>query len=466
MQESSPKSDMPSSQEPLDKKDSKSSSESSKIESNKVESGIIDEGTKKDTKDSLYSDVLDSMPLGDVPSNKGVLNDPSSIVLVDISKQDEVQKLDDEKTSSEAWPATSNIDNLSEVINLKEIDSLEVLSTLKPSSAQESTRLQADGLEDMAKKDFLNLQDSQDSKRTNLKKDKEDLISSDENSLEEVFFEAPTTYAIDNEEAHQDRNGDKDDNKDDANLEAKKDSISNPLSILDDTTPLKPKKKDSFKDELIEELTKEFGSQNIKEEIKEDAKASSDTNSDEKEDPKVIVQDDLSSKPLKSSSHAAKAYAEIKDIAQDEHSKEELKEDQKQKEALAKKARHEEERLRKAREKAELREAFDGGKGSNLRYAIYSNRLALIIFGIAIIIVLDVAYFLFGDNSLGILERLRVEEKSLSTQVETSRLENAKLHKEYLEYLSLEPPASDTTSSKPSSLLSTQPNQASPKTSN
>ncbi|PAF45622.1 hypothetical protein [Helicobacter sp. 11S02629-2] len=500
MQETSQKSTM---SESIDKKEDKDILEA---KASKTASP-----SSKDT--TLRSSLLDSAPIDDIFSTK----DDMGIKLVDISEQaeiDEIKKIEDSKESSDVENADSSIDSLSEVINLKEIDSLEILPTSKPSLAEQSASLPADEIVDVVEKDLSNL--FADDERLDVKVDsktdskidekaaknskldlktvksdvknllhsalkkqgtqgtqtkkslsvQDDASTTFKSKLEEALFDGPSACDIDD-----DSNTSTDTNT----------SINNPPNKTSpelkdiESKNMESKKKDDLKDDLLDEDSKNL-----------EALKAKDFNQEEASDQSVIAQDAMSFK-----SQAAKAYEEIKDIdvslKEDDTNTQDLKEETSnipsQKEQIqsqantkdtatkpqhkdkdiekeVKKARHEEEKRRKLKEKAELREAFDGGKGSNLKYALYSNRLALIVFGVAIIIVLDVAYLLFGDNSFGILERLRGEEKTLSAQVEASRLENAALHKEYLEYLSLEPPTNISTSTATTPSASTTQNQA------
>ncbi|CAA6811897.1 MAG: Unknown protein [uncultured Sulfurovum sp.] len=56
---------------------------------------------------------------------------------------------------------------------------------------------------------------------------------------------------------------------------------------------------------------------------------------------------------------------------------------------------------------------------------------ALIVMALGIYI----ANLLFGNHSLQVLEELKQEEKTLTQEIETLKNNNAKLHKEYLEWM-------------------------------
>jgi len=49
-----------------------------------------------------------------------------------------------------------------------------------------------------------------------------------------------------------------------------------------------------------------------------------------------------------------------------------------------------------------------------------------------------VANLLFGNHSLSVLDGLKSEKKSLQIEIEVLKKENAKLHKEYLEWTDAE----------------------------
>jgi len=49
-----------------------------------------------------------------------------------------------------------------------------------------------------------------------------------------------------------------------------------------------------------------------------------------------------------------------------------------------------------------------------------------------------VANLLFGNHSLSVLDGLKSEKKSLQVEIEVLKKENAKLHKEYLEWTDAE----------------------------
>jgi len=49
-----------------------------------------------------------------------------------------------------------------------------------------------------------------------------------------------------------------------------------------------------------------------------------------------------------------------------------------------------------------------------------------------------VANLLFGNHSLSVLDDLKSEKKSLQVEIEVLKKENAKLHKEYLEWTDAE----------------------------